>query len=153
MSFHFACRQPPVKWSYIKSCLRFCVTGVGPMCFPICKRYWFLAPPSRTVATCNVFGVPIHHVEPLKTFSLDGLKCPVLLMVRNSLLHVWDTNVEELTEQKSLGCGTAHQLLPRSPTSEIHRLSWKLLSHAPWGSGGVVLRAPGYGGDVIRGGC
>jgi hypothetical protein len=33
----------------------------------------------------------------------------------------------------SLGCGTAYQLLPRSPTSEIHGLSWKLLLHAPPG--------------------
>jgi hypothetical protein len=36
-------------------------------------------------------------------------------------------------ERKSLGCGTAHQLLPRSPTSKIHGLSWKPLSHAPPG--------------------
>ncbi len=35
--------------------------------------------------------------------------------------------------QKSLGCGAAYQLLPRNPTSKIHGLSWKLLSHAPQG--------------------
>jgi hypothetical protein len=33
----------------------------------------------------------------------------------------------------SLDCGTAYQLLPRSPTSEIHGLSLKLLPHAPPG--------------------
>ncbi len=33
----------------------------------------------------------------------------------------------------SLGCVTAYQLLPQSPTSKIHGLSWKLLLHAPPG--------------------
>ncbi len=133
MSFHFAHRQTLVKRSYIKSCLCFCATGVGPMCFPICKRYWFPAPPSRTVATCNVFGVSIHHVEPLK---------PSLQMVQNVLCRWWwgthyspseIRTLKNWRSKKSLGCGTAHQLLPRSPTSEIHGLSWKPLSHAPPG--------------------
>ncbi len=100
MSFYFACRQPPVKQSFVKLCLRFCMTGAGPTCFPICKRYWFPAPPSCTIVTCNEIGVSIHHVELLKPSLSDGLKCHVLLMARNSLLPVWDTYVEELTEAK-----------------------------------------------------
>jgi hypothetical protein len=34
---------------------------------------------------------------------------------------------------KCLGCGTAHQQLPRSPTSEILQPRCKLLSQAPRG--------------------
>jgi hypothetical protein len=34
---------------------------------------------------------------------------------------------------KCLDCGTAHQQLPRSPTSEILQPRWKLLSQAPRG--------------------
>ncbi len=42
------------------------------------------------------------------------------------MLKIW-------RRRKSLGCGAAYQLLPQSPTSKIHGLSWKPLSHAPQG--------------------
>ncbi len=88
MSFHFACRQPPVKRSNIELCLRFRATGAGPTCFPIHERYRFPAPPSCTKATCNVIGVLIHHVNPLKPSPSDGPKYHVSLMARNSLLPI-----------------------------------------------------------------
>ncbi len=134
MSFRFACRQPLVKWSNIESCMRFCTTGVGPLCFPIRKRYRFPAPPSCTIATYDVIGVFIHHINPLKPSPSDGPKCHVSLMARNSLLPVSEIRTLKIwRRQKSLGCGTAYQLLPRRPTSEIHGLSWKPLLHAPQG--------------------
>ncbi len=66
----------------------------------------------------------------------------LLLMVQNVMCHWWRgthySPSEILTlkiwqRRKSLGCGAAYQLLPQSPTSVIHGLSWKLLSHAPQG--------------------
>ncbi len=134
MFFHFACWQPPVKQSNIESCLHFHTTGAGPTCFPIRKRYWFPTPPSCTVATCNVIGVFIHHINPLKNLLLP--------MARHVMWHWWQGTHYSPSEirtlkiwwrQKSLGCGTAYQLLPRSSTSKIHGLSWKPLSHAPQG--------------------
>jgi hypothetical protein len=133
MSFHFACRQPLVKQSNIELCLHFCVTGAGPTCFPIRKRYQFPAPPSRTIATCDVIGVLIHHVNPLK---------PSPSMVQNVMCCWWQgthyspseiRTLKTWRRRKSLGCGAAYQLLPQSPTSEIHGLSWKPLLHAPHG--------------------
>ncbi len=63
-------------------------------------------------------------------------------MVRNVMCCWWQGTHYSPSEirtlkigrrQTSLFCGTAYQLLPRSPTSKIHGLSWKLLSHAPPG--------------------
>jgi hypothetical protein len=52
---------------------------------------------------------------------------------------------------KCLGCGTAHQQLPRSPTSEILQPRWKLLSQAPPGDPEEeYYRDLGYGGDIIE---
>ncbi len=127
MSFHFACRQPPVKRCNIESCLHLCVTGAGPTrFFPYTK--------DRTVATCDAIGVPRTPLHPLKNLCL--------LMVWNVMCCWWRVTHYSLSEirmlkigrsRTSLGCGTAYQLLPRSPTSKIHGLSWKLLSHAPPG--------------------
>ncbi len=66
----------------------------------------------------------------------------LLPMVQNVMCHWWQGTHYSPSEictlkiwrrQQSLGCGTAYQLLPRSPTSKIHGLSWKPLSHAPQG--------------------
>ncbi len=63
-------------------------------------------------------------------------------MVRNVMCHWWRGTHYSPSEirtlkigrrQTSIGCGTAYQLLPWSPTSKIHGLSWKLLLHAPPG--------------------
>ncbi len=63
-------------------------------------------------------------------------------MVQNVMCCWWQGTHYSLSEirtlkiwrrRKSLGYGAAYQLLPRSPTSEIHGLSWKPLLHAPQG--------------------
>ncbi len=61
------------------------------------------------------------------------------------MLKIWQ-------RQKSLGCGTAYQLLPRSPTSKIHWLSWKPLSHAPPGVRGGSTTSPRVWRECHRGG-
>ncbi len=82
------------------------------------------------------------------------------MKVGNSLLPVQDVCIEDPMGRKSIGCGTAQQLLPRSPRTKIHGLVPELrytdkletlLASPPGGPEGVVLQAPGYGGDVIEG--
>jgi hypothetical protein len=83
---------------------------------------------------CDAIGIPrtLRHL-------LKNLRLP---MVRNVMCHWWQGTHYSPPEicmlkigrrRTSLGCGTAYQLLPRSLTSKIHGLSWKLLSHAPPG--------------------
>jgi hypothetical protein len=52
----------------------------------------------------------------------------------------------------SLGCEAAYQLLPRSPTSKIHGLSWKPLSHAPQGVRRSSTTSPRVWRECHRGG-
>ncbi len=90
----------------------------------------------------------VHHVTPLKNLRLP--------MVQNVMCH-WGQGIHYSPSeictlkiwrrQTSLGCGTAYQLLPRSSTSEIHGLSWKLLSQAPSG----VQRSSTTSPRVLRG--
>ncbi len=102
--------------------------------FPVRKRYSFPAAPPCTVATCDAINVPRTPRHPLKNLCLP--------MVQNVMCCWWRGTHYSPSEicmlkigrrRTSLGCGTAYQLLPRSPTSEIHGLSWKLLLHAPPG--------------------
>jgi hypothetical protein len=111
----------------------FAQQGRGLRVFPYAKGINFPAPPSCTIATCDVIGVLIHHVRPLNL---------LLPMVRNVMCCWWRESHYSLSEirtlkiwwrRKSLGCGAAYQPLPRSPTSKIHGLSWEPLLYTPQG--------------------
>ena len=134
MSFHFACRRHPVKRSYIESCLRLRATGVGPTCFSRTQKVLISCSTSshRSNVQCNWCSQ--NATSPAKkSLPSDGPKCHVSLVARN---HYSPSEIRTLKigrRQTSLGCGTAYQLLPRSPTFKIHGLSWKLHLHAPPG--------------------
>ncbi len=106
----------------------------GLRLFPVRKRYSFPAPPPCTVAMCDAIGVPRtpHHL--LKNLCLPMVQSVMCCWWQGT--HYSPSEIRTLKigrRRTSLGCGTAYQLLPQSPTSEIHRLSWKLLLHAPPG--------------------
>ncbi len=130
MSFHFACRQPPVKRSYIKFVSVLLWDRSGAYAFPHTQKVSVSR--STFLHRSNVqWSWCLHN-------TLSNCQ-PSLQMVRNVPCRWWwgihysPSEMRALKirrRQKSLGCWTAHQLLPRSLTSKIQGLSWKPLSHA-----------------------
>jgi hypothetical protein len=91
--------------------------GVGPTCFPICKR--LLASRSLPPHCSNVrWGDLITLPDELKTHPATSELSRIKVERQTYGMHLFRDACNDVVG-KSLGCGTAYQQLPRSPTSEI----------------------------------
>ena len=85
-------------------------------------------------AACGHYDRPKCHADPFPNISH---RCPVLTVEDRQCLHSPKDACYEDLRDKILGCGTGHQQLPRSPTTEIRQT----LGNFP-GSRGEVLPSP-----------
>ena len=136
--FAFGCL---VRQYYICVCIN-AHLKVGPTPFPIRERFLdscFQPPYGSNVRWSNLIAL----VDKLISAS-PGQSCPTSRLRDRHMVCTSSAISVMAWRGKCLGCGATYQQLPRSPTSEILRICWKLLQKVPrnttgGGTGGGVL--------------
>jgi len=113
----------------------FCVTWSRAYTFPHTRKVssFFLLPPTALLQSALERPYVSHLWTSFKPIPPHQSHLSRVKVERQTKgLHFFCNACDDVV-RKCLGCGTAHQQLPRSPTSEILQPRWKLLSQAPWG--------------------
>jgi len=110
---------------------RFCMTWSRAYGLPHArKESSFLLPPTALLQCALERSDPLY--QQAKFYPATSELSYFKVERQTYGLHLFRDICDDVVG-KCLGCGTAHQQLPQSPTSKILQPLWKLLSQAPQG--------------------